>query len=384
MKVLIVCHDASLSGANLSLLDWLQDSATQNLEVVCLLPKKNEAFISELKKNGCTVWIGYYATIVKRLSKVSFITKCKDLLKRIYNCFFKIFLLDGLERKIIKENINIIHSNSFATTLGCTLAMRVKLPHIWHIREFMDDDYHIAHIKSSKDDAMCRYSYAIFISPVIEKHYLNRFKFRDFTTMIDCVRYNKNYLKERSFCADGSCNILIAGAIAPHKGQVEAVNAIKKVHGDGFPVSLTICGQGDASELYRLINKEDEDYIHFLGYRNDLEQIRKGIDLALVCSSREALGRVTIEAMYYENLVIGADSGCTHYLVDNLKTGLLYSAGNYLSLASKIEYALTHVDEMKSIIYNAREKSIEHFSRGIASEICTYYNKCLSDFVDVD
>ena len=57
MKVLIVCHDASLSGANLSLLDWLQNSAAHNLEIICLLPKKDKAFISELKKNGCSVWL---------------------------------------------------------------------------------------------------------------------------------------------------------------------------------------------------------------------------------------------------------------------------------------------------------------------------------------
>ena len=328
--------------------------------------------------------VGHYTTIVKRLSRVSFVTKCKDFLKRLYNYFFDIFLLNGLKRKVIKENINVIHSNSFATTLGCALAMSAKLPHIWHIREFMDDDYHIAHIESSRDDVMCQYSYAIFISPVIEKYYLEKFKFRDFITIIDCVRYDKNYSKERSFCADGSCNVLIAGAIAPHKGQVEAVKAIKKVYDDGFPVSLTICGQGDPSELYRLISEKDEAYIHFLGYRNDLEQIRQDIDIALVCSNREALGRVTIEAMYYENLVIGADSGCTHYLVSNLKTGLLYSTGNYLALAKQIEYAFEHADEMKDIISNAKEKSIARFSRGIASEISTYYDKCSSDFVDED
>ena len=93
--------------------------------------------------------------------------------------------------------------------------------------------------------------------------------------------------------------------------------------------------------------------------------------MELVCSKMEALGRVTIEGMYYRNLVIGADSGATAELVKDGMTGYLYKSGNIDDLVKNIEKAIAS-DDSNKIIINAHEWSVKNFSNNIAPKIISF------------
>ena len=73
--------------------------------------------------------------------------------------------------------------------------------------------------------------------------------------------------------------------------------------------------------------KEDSKFKGIVPFQSDLYELRKHADIALMCSRGEALGRVTVEAMLSENLVIGADSAGTKEIIQNKVTGYLYKTG---------------------------------------------------------
>ena len=59
-------------------------------------------------------------------------------------------------------------------------------------------------------------------------------------------------------------------------------------------------------------------------------------DVVLMCSRREAFGRVTVEGMKLGKPVIGTRSGGTPEIVQEGETGFLYAPGDAQELAAKI------------------------------------------------
>jgi glycosyltransferase involved in cell wall biosynthesis len=94
---------------------------------------------------------------------------------------------------------------------------------------------------------------------------------------------------------------------------------------------LSIVGTGNARythELKQLCKALGvETYVDFKGYVSDPFSALADADVLLMCSRHEAMGRVTAEAMAAGRPVIGYRSGATPELIENEKTGLLYSDG---------------------------------------------------------
>ena len=59
-------------------------------------------------------------------------------------------------------------------------------------------------------------------------------------------------------------------------------------------------------------------------------------DVVLMCSRREAFGRVTVEGMKLGKPVIGTRSGGTPEIVQDTETGFLYAPGDAQELAARI------------------------------------------------
>ena len=134
-------------------------------------------------------------------------------------------------------------------------------------------------------------------------------------------------------------------------------------------------------ELEEYVKKNQlNDTIKFLGFRNDLDEIRKNINIYLMCSQNEAFGRVTIEAMMAKNLVIGANTGGTIELISNGFNGFLYHQGDYKDLANQIEYVITHWENCEKIIENAYTDAMNKFSiQRCANQVIQVYEKVLGD-----
>jgi len=345
----------------MSLLDWIGDIDKEKYKLYFVLPRKNEQTEEKIKKYGFSVIRGNFTVSVKHLYKQTCKEFFKSLLKYIYSKLGNPISNRIVVSKLKKIKPNIIHSNSFATTFGVELALKLHIPHVWHIREFMEEDHQITHFNKKKIDKYCEYSNAIFISDVIKEKYQSKFnKFSK--VLLDKIEYDKDYTKKRNMFEHDECNIAIIGTISENKGQLEAIKAQQILEKRDINTCLKIIGRGPNEEFLKLYVESNKiKNIQFCGYKSNITEIRKDIDIALVCSKNEALGRVTVEGMYYKNLVIGANVGCTKYLVDDGNTGFLYENGNPEELANKIMYAMNNKEDVEKMLENAYEYAIKNF-----------------------
>jgi glycosyltransferase involved in cell wall biosynthesis len=80
-----------------------------------------------------------------------------------------------------------------------------------------------------------------------------------------------------------------------------------------------------------------------------------------MCSRSEAFGRVTVEYLRRGRPVIGTRSGGTPELVDDGRTGLLYSPGDTRALANRIELLASSNVILKELSRNALERNASRF-----------------------
>lgn len=383
INVLIVCHDSLLYGASQSLLNWIDGIyEKENIyNFIFVLPSNKGELYNELRLRDCEVITYKYYSPIWKYNKKTLSVYIKNIVRILLSYVVNPITLTKLKNLCKKRRIKIIHSNSLAVLIGAQLSEKTKIPHVWHVREYMEED-HMLKMCCTSNNIKKYYenSYSIFISNAIKQKYDTLFLDNKKTVIYNEVKYDKEYKKERKFMEDGVCNIIIAGKISRNKGQKEAILAIDELNKKGIKCILYICGEGEyQQELQALVDKNRIENVKFLGFRNDLKELRKKMDIALVCSKSEAFGRVTVEAMYYENLVIGANTAATVEIIKDNVNGYLYNINSYKDLADKLDLAIINKNESIRIINNSKTESINKYSNNIYKKIFEVYEIVRND-----
>jgi len=380
MNILFVGHEENLNGASLSLLGMI-DEMIDNNNIYVLTSFKEGPFIEELKKRNINIiYSRYYRWMIYKQKN-----KFKWIIKRIIAlalCLINYLSAYKLKNLIKKEKIEIIHTNSGVINIGAILGKLCDVPHIWHLREYGQEDFNFYYVFSQK------YSYkfieglsdrVVVVSNALAEKYK---KFID-QNKIEVIHngINSMCLQEKNFKRKAeSIKITICGRIGEAKGQKEAILAINELKNRGYNnLILSIAGSGDITELQKYIDKNNlSSNVKFLGQIRDLKVIRKEMDLELVCSKNEAFGRVTIEAMMSMIPVIGANTGGTKELIQDGFNGMTYIQGNYKDLADKIEILLKNKNEIERMGRNAYNYAKDFTSEINAKNIYSIYEKIIN------
>ncbi|MFS8962016.1 glycosyltransferase family 4 protein [Lactobacillus delbrueckii] len=362
-----------MSGANLSLEDWvLKDDEN---DYYLFLPHVSKDFDYLSKKKNIHIISGGYFALCKDLEKKSFAYRLKKSAKKIYMAlFYATFIKKRLLRVVSKIKPDAILSNSFAIWIGADIAKTLGIPHIWHVREFMELDHRIAHYNFLNIEELANYSSAIFISRAIANYYSKKYHFKNSAVIYDSIKYQANsYDKQVKKFINKPVKAIFVGTISRGKGVLDAVKAVEELNEQGFQLSLDIFGEGPQNEeVKNYILSHKDKMIRFLGFSKDLISQRRNYDLEFVCSKMEALGRVTVEGMYYGNLVIGANSGGTTELIKNGKTGVLYESGNIDSLIKASKKVLENVEANNEMIHEAHDWAVRNFSNPITNQLIQF------------
>ncbi|THI90760.1 MAG: glycosyltransferase, partial [Nitrospira sp. CG24A] len=131
--------------------------------------------------------------------------------------------------------------------------------------------------------------------------------------------------------------------IKGHKYLIEAVSKLKM----DFPsLHLVIVGSGDRHDA--LLQQAELagvlDAVHFLGHRDDVEVCLAGMDLFVLPSLNEGMGRALVEAMAAGLPVIASRVGGIPAVISHEQTGLLVPPGNADALADAIRRLLDQPD----------------------------------------
>jgi len=151
----------------------------------------------------------------------------------------------------------------------------------------------------------------------------------------------------------------MVGRLAPTKGLLYLIEAFPKVKEQKPSAHLVLLGDGPwKAELeQQASNVSCRDSIHFLGYRNNIEQLLRGMDVIVLSSVAEGMPRVILEAMAAGVPCIATEVGGIPEIISGNNVGVLVPPKDSEALAeAMIELAKMPDKKRQKLVDNARQK----------------------------
>lgn len=276
--------------------------------------------------------------------------------------------------KRLFKYIEAVHTNSSTVDIGLDIARALNVPHIWHIREYMDLGLHFQpfpswkhwHRKLAASDCVIAISPGLFNHLHLERH-------RNAICLPDavCSASDAVLIKEKEpYIA------FLSGSICDIKRPDEAIRIFASAKTEGFRLKLT--GNIDSEMKGRLDALAESlgvnDRIDYLPFTKDVKKLLSKASAVLVCTEFEGMGRVAIEAMFYGCPVIARNSGGSADVLENGPYGKLY---NTVAEAAEKMNEVLHVFPLENVEaalnYAIKNFSIEDYRQKILnvySRVC--------------
>ena len=174
----------------------------------------------------------------------------------------------------------------------------------------------------------------------------------------------------------------MVGRLSAQKSPKYFIKAIPDVLSVEPDTKFLLVGDGELrQELESIIKKlKITENVKILGYRDDVPELLSIIDVFVLTSSWEGLGRSLTEAMYLKRPVVATAVEGVPELVIHKKTGLLVPPKNSESISDAILYLLKHPEICESIGEEAGKKVRDDFSaEKMISQIQQLYRKLIAD-----
>lgn len=150
----------------------------------------------------------------------------------------------------------------------------------------------------------------------------------------------------------------MAGRFEYPKDQATVIRALALLK---QPVKLLLAGTGSQLETYRKLAESlgIQDKVTFVGFVNDIHSFYNELDIHIFSSAHEGFGLTAAESMAAALPNIVSDIPALKSVVGN--SGLVFSSGNHVDLAHKIDYLLNDEELYKTCSANAltRAKSFD-------------------------
>lgn len=366
MKVLLVSSDNSdRSGAFLSLCNlayYLKNNEGVDCRVLLPFDGTGTHILEKYGINYIIIrtydWIipidcgSIYSNVIMRLKK--YIKYCINL-----------WNFPRIDRYLEEFKPDIVHINTICTYIAAIAAKKHRIPIVWHIREFLEEDWHNKihftkygySLVSSADKIVC-------ISQCVKDKFDTILNNNNMTVILNGVRRDK-YIYQ-SIKDNDEINIICVGGLLKHKGQellVRAVNIVKTKYKGNFHVYFLGTGpcMNNLLSLTKELNLESD--VSFIGYCEDTEKYYRKAHISVVPSYFEPFGRVTVEAMMSATMVIGSDTAGTKELIgNNNEHGMLFKCGDFEDLAEKLLYAMENADARGEIVARAMEYAVSELT----------------------
>jgi glycosyltransferase involved in cell wall biosynthesis len=262
---------------------------------------------------------------------------------------------------------DVIYSNSLCINAGALASIWSRLPHVWQVHEFGEEDhgwrYDVG--KSGSRRMLDRLSDAVvMVSQAVADKFASDVAPHRSQVVYQAVEVDDDVADAAERPAS-RFRCVIAGRLSTGKGQEDAIRAVASLVRQGVDVDLDIVGDGSGSYATMIKALVEElgvtERIRFVGYQANPFPFMRAADAVLVCSTAEAFGRVTVEAFLAGRAVIGVRSGGTAELIEQ-GGGLMYTAGDSDGLAAQIRRLVDNRAEAKLLGERARNWATKRFT----------------------
>jgi glycosyltransferase involved in cell wall biosynthesis len=158
------------------------------------------------------------------------------------------------------------------------------------------------------------------------------------------------------------------GRLAPTKGLSYLIEAFLKVKEQIPAAHLVLVGEGRCrAELEKhAANTSYHSSIHFLGHRQNIEQLLRGIDVFVLASVAEGMPRAILEAMAAGVPCIATQVGGIPDIINSGDVGFLVPAADPVALAkAMVTVANMPKNELAELIKNAQNRVKQVYSHEV-------------------
>jgi glycosyltransferase involved in cell wall biosynthesis len=325
--VMLVSHQADLSGAPISLVILANRLRARGWQPVFVLPQSGPL---EQKIDTKTVRVINLNRYFKRWKL------------RLYAARFR---------------PQILHANTFLTEYALDIARELGIKTIMHVREDLAPYPRTASRLLRKADRL------ILISNDMVRHFDS-----------DPVRLSVVYNAVERLAdvaelpppsGEVPFSILYVGSIEKRKGLEDLVRALDIIYQQNKLATLTVLGKPLAAEkmylwhIQRFLRKRGlENIVRFAGVTDKVNEYLDRASIVAVPSRSEPFGRVVIEAMARKKLVVASMAGGIPEIIEQYHTGFLVHPGDPAELARMILYVWAKPDKQKALIREKAYKTV--------------------------
>ena len=169
------------------------------------------------------------------------------------------------------------------------------------------------------------------------------------------------------------------GWLLPIKGPMYLLNAMAQVWQSHPEITLIFVGKGDLEDELRTeaLRMGVPERVTFLGWRDDIPEIMQVLDILVLPSLNEGMGRVLVEAMAAGKPVVASNVGGIPDLVIQGENGLLVPAADAKALARGIESLLANPKKRKEMGEKGKKMAIKYGSDSMVQKIDQLYLELL-------
>ena len=338
LKVLFVDQSGQLGGAELSLVD-IASAYRANGEVVLF---EDGPFREILESNNILVSVlnsGNTLSAVRRESGGGLGVKALP----------SVALL-ALKLAIKARHFDVLYPNTQKAMVVAAIAgLLARRPVIWHLRDILSREHFSAPVRRIVV-LICNYLVARIIanSRASAEAFVEaggdirkvRVIHDGLDTALFILNASEGRPELRQELAGNSPLVGVFSRLSPWKGQevlLRALVNLPKVH--AFIVGEAMFGEHEYGQRVRALAQDlgVEDRAHFLGFRSDIPQLMRTVDIVLHTSTAaEPLGRVIVEGMLANRPVIATAAGGALEIIDDGLTGLFVPPGEPAALTEAI------------------------------------------------
>ncbi|MGW5376637.1 glycosyltransferase family 4 protein [Nocardia sp. NPDC003999] len=367
-----ITMEKRLFGAQISFIDLLSELSKRGVEPFVVVSEEWE-LTDILRMRG----ISYLVTPIWE-----FFNSLDGAYKEVHNADLQREQNPASEKSVEDyfraNDVELVHMNTrFCGLIGARVAALLQIPYIFHIREFLADDFGLAFRDEEAANRLIGGSSSLIaVSNSIGRHLSALYPDTRIDTIYNGVDIAK-YSCDPQLRFGGECvRLAIVGRIIEHKGQFDAIRAVEALIGTTQKaIELLVVGHRpdemtDYEKFLVTYVREHQlaESVSFFPYTDKVEDILETCDIGLMCSAMEAFGRVTVEYMLSQLLVIGADAGGTAEIVSHGENGLLYPRGDFRRLAQYIRSAIENPDTANRMIRAGNAEALSRYSMSRNSE----------------
>jgi glycosyltransferase involved in cell wall biosynthesis len=335
------------------------------------------------------------AANVRRLSAAGVATVEIPMLVRSVHPFLDLAALSSLVRLIRRERPDIVHTHtSKAGIVGRLAARFAHAPAVVHTPHGHVYYGHFGRVRSDLflllERLFARWTdrFIALTEAERDEHVARRVgqagRFAVVPSGIDLARYRQARAlpkrPERFDCPSDAVIVGSVGWLTFVKGHHILIEALARLRAAHPAVHVVLVGTGDRRGALQALAERHAvaERVHFLGHRHDIPDCLASMDVFVLPSLNEGMGRALVEAMAAGRPVIASRVGGIPAVITHQKTGLLVPVGDAPALAAAIASLLASPHRMKDLAAAGADTIDERFGiDGMVRRIDDVYREAM-------